>query len=833
MIFGNTISLLLLLLLIPLVWIWKKSLVDQDRRMMRLSLLCRILAFTALVVALCRPYWPQESKDQHVIYLVDGSQSIDPTALSKVPDWIRESQSTLHGNDTSEIILFAGSVRQVSLEELEEFSELVKTGTTEGEFRAASCIAESMAAIRFFYPSDKGKRLVVLSDGVETGAAVEDTLTTLEQEGVEVFYHDVDALSEAEVVAVSLESASSFAYQGEVTRLTGQIQSNVDQRVKARLLNRGVVVLQESIALQAGQRQSVLFDVELSTPGQNLWTLEVEPEADFFSSNNSVSTVIKVKGMPRYLVLHEQEKLMSPLTRAMKKQGIILDVRGEFGLPQSLGELLAYDGVILADVSATSFSMTQMVNLQRYVTDFGGGLLMLGSENSFGLGGYYKSPVEEVLPLTSRYEKEKQKPSLAMVLVIDKSGSMSGAPIELARASAIATAELLSAHDQIAILGFSGEAHLICDLTSASDQATIQNAISGLDAGGGTNLYPAMLEGRRILQQAAAKVKHMIILSDGQTSGTGYEALAQEMASEMMTVSTVALGQGAAKDLMKVIAQEGGGRYYETEDAEKMPQIFTQETMKASRSAIKEDFFNTIVVGDHPMLNGFEKVELPFILGYVMARPKPTAQVLMAAETGDPLFAVSRFGLGMGAAYTSDLTEKWGGEWLAMSQGAQFWAQALRSIARKEESSGLSAELVMTQHEGIVNIKRRDESGQTVEEVPWDIMVSGRSGGRIPASIKQTGLGTYQLRFPIQKQDAIDIRLHDELAGLTKSLHWRRDYPAEYTLSGDQDAALCALPTPDKMMEGGQPADVYQSRAWLFVILGILFYLTGLVLRRL
>src|SRR5690606_17270890 len=122
---------------------------------------------------------------------------------------------------------------------------------------------------------------------------------------------------------------------------------------------------------------------------------------------------------------------------------------------------------------------------KQYVIDLGGGLMMLGSENSFGLGGYYKTPVEEVLPLVSRFEKEKEKPSLAMVLVIDKSGSMDGLPIQLARQAAKAAVELLSARDSIAVVGFDDQAQVVCEMTSAADGETVQAAIDSLQAGGG------------------------------------------------------------------------------------------------------------------------------------------------------------------------------------------------------------------------------------------------------------------------------------------------------------------------------------------------------------
>ena len=351
---------------------------------------------------------------------------------------------------------------------------------------------------------------------------------------------------------------------------------------------------------------------------------------------------------------------MRPLARAMKQQGIELDVRGPMGLPDSLEEVLAFDAVVLADLPATYLSPRQMDMVKRYVVDFGGGLMMLGSENSFGLGGYFKTPVEEVLPLVSRFEKEKEKPSLAMVLVIDKSGSMDGAPIALARQAAKAAVELLSQRDQIGVVGFDGQPILVSELRSAGDVDAIHAAIDSLQAGGGTYMYPAMVQARDMLELAAAKIRHMIVLSDGHTQPADHHSLAQESADAGITVSTVALG-GADKQLLATLAEIGQGRYYETDDPSNVPQIFTKETMQASKSAIKEDLYGAVQTGDHAVLAGFSDSDLPFSLGYVMTEAKPTAQLLLATETGDPLLAVGRYGLGTGLAYTSDLTERWGG----------------------------------------------------------------------------------------------------------------------------------------------------------------------------
>ena len=182
-------------------------------------------------------------------------------------------------------------------------------------------------------------------------------------------------------------------------------------------------------------------------------------------------------------------------------------------------------------------------------------------------------------------------------------------------------------------------------------------------------------------------------MTDGQTDASNLVELSQEMGDIGITVSTVALGSGAAGELLSEMAMAGKGRYYEAADAQEVPQIFTRETMQASRSAIKEDLYACAAVTDHPMITGYESIEFPFVLGYVMTKAKPTAQVLLAVESGDPLLAVGRFGLGFGVAYTADLTERWGGEWLAWDGFGSFWAQVLRGSLKKEDAIGLATNL--------------------------------------------------------------------------------------------------------------------------------------------
>ncbi len=338
-------------------------------------------------------------------------------------------------------------------------------------------------------------------------------------------------------------------------------------------------------------------------------------------------------------------------------------------------------------------------------------------------------------------EKEKEKPSLALALVIDKSGSIQGLPIELARQAAKASVEVLSARDQIGVIGFDGQPQIISELRPASESEAIQSAIDSIAADGGTNVDMGMVAGKDMLDNATAKIKYMIVMTDGQTGAADFHGLVQAMTENGITVSSVALGTSAARELLAMIAELGRGRYYETVDPATVPQIFTKETMKASRSAIKEDLYSTLITGDHAMLSGYREEDLPFSLGYVMTEPKSTSQVLLSADTGDLLLAMGRYGLGTGLAYTSDLSEKWGAEWLAWEECGKFWAQVFRAIFRKAFTRGLEITETIDDDLWRIQMIRRDPNRDPVNNVSWDAQATDALGNNINVPVRQVGLG--------------------------------------------------------------------------------------------
>ncbi len=816
------------------LFVWRRSLVDRSPARRWLAHGLRLLGAVCLIVALCRPYWLSDSDRLHVVHLVDVSESVDPEAIRGAAAEIDTADAALRGTDRSSVLSFGSRLAATDSKKLRELADEAAAGTADSTVRNSTKLAEALLGSRLAFDAGMARRLVVFSDGSSTTPGVEAAIRTLRGEGVDLCFKPMAGLRRAEAALVALEPMARVAYRGEIVRMRLRMRANEAMKGTVRILHGGVAVTSAPVKLEAGKETSVVLDVEMTSTGESRWEAELQPEKDWFPVNNKVATTITVKGEPRLLALHRDTKQLRPLARALKKQGLELELRGERGLPDTMAELLAFDAVVIADVPATAMSPRQMELLRRYVSDFGGGLAMLGSENSFGLGGYFRTPVEEALPLTSRYEKEKQKPSLAMALVIDKSGSMGGQPIALARASAKAAAELLGAQDQIAVVGFDSETRVILNMTSAADRGTVMNSIDSLQADGGTDAYPGMVKGRELLQNAVAKVKHMIVLSDGQTPDNDFSGLVRDMRAQGMTVSSVSLGAGAAKEVMQLIAREGGGRYYETEDPATMPQIFTKETMQASRSAIKEDLFASVVTGDHPVLSGYAKTQFPYVLGYVMTQAKPTANLLLAAETGDPLLAICRYGLGTGLCWTSDLSEKWGGEWLGWGNGGAFWAQIFRGIVRKEQSTGLSATGLVERERWLVSVTRRDEQDRPVDRVKWDVRAIDANGADVPVGIRQTGVGRYEASVSLAGHERVNLSLRDTDHSLMKTLGWQRDYPAEYRLDGEPDAALAALRrfVPEKVRDDLPGSPVYQDIAHWFVYAGFAFLIGGIAARR-
>lgn len=346
-------------------------------------------------------------------------------------------------------------------------------------------------------------------------------------------------------------------------------------------------------------------------------------------------------------------------------------------------------------------------------------------------------------------------------------------------------------------------------------------------------MYPGIETAYTMLQTVTAKIKHVIVLSDGQSAPADHQGLVAQMSQADITVSTIALGQ-ADRVLLASLAEIGRGRYYETNDPSQIPQIFTKDTLETSRTAIKEDLFHQIQTSDHPLLSGFDQTALPVIFGHVMTHVKPATQLLLVTHAGDPLMAVSRHGLGTTLAYTSDVTDKWGSQWLTWHHFGRFWSQALRGILRRQSSEGLFIQQDQQRDRWTLDITRLDDIGQPVSGVAFRTQLVDDSGLSNPGPVEEIGLGRYRLVIPIENTDAMSLRLDDPDHHQSTVLHYNRPYPREYNLASKVDPSLAAVPSlhPAAIRDNVIPATTRRPVSHVCYLLALLAMLTGLLFRR-
>jgi uncharacterized membrane protein len=352
--------------------------------------------------------------------------------------------------------------------------------------------------------------------------------------------------------------------------------------------------------------------------------------------------------------------------------------------------------LVLDNVPAFQLSHAKMENIEKYVRDLGGGLFVIGGSQSYGAGGYFRTPLERILPVEMRPPARLDLPHVALLFVIDKSGSMgAGAEgstkLDLAKAAAVAAADIMNPTDQIGILAFDAGWDWALPFQAVGKGEWINDKLAALQSDGGTDLYKALMEASRAMIGKEAAIKHVIVLSDGLTDKADFQSLVQQMAGAGVTVSTVSVGNDADVKLMAEIARAGKGRGYVALDPETIPQIFTTETLLISRDLLIEKTVRPRLAAPLGPLRGFAQAGLPALRGYVLTYPKQRAEMLMTAGE-DPLLAGWRYGLGRVMAFTSDLSGRWGKEWVAWQGLPQWTGQLARDTMRKIVDAPMRAE---------------------------------------------------------------------------------------------------------------------------------------------
>jgi Ca-activated chloride channel family protein len=325
--------------------------------------------------------------------------------------------------------------------------------------------------------------------------------------------------------------------------------------VEIRLQRDGEPIVKATARIAAGED---VLRIREKAPGPGLHRYDVaitalDPRLDEAPEDNQGSAFVRVRGQAAALVLEGEAGKGAFVARALAESAFRVEEATGAGVPADLGGLAGYDLVILSDIRAADLSPGQIEALASYVRDLGGGLMLLGGDRGMGPGGYGRTPVEEVSPVSFDLKQEQRRGSLAEVIGIDISGSMGVSvgghtKLELANEAAARSAALLGPGDRLGVEHVDTDVHWSVPLGPLTDKAAVDRAIRGVGVGGGGIYVDITLDaGYAALAKETANLKHMLLFADGSDAErmTGCEPKVSDAYRRGITTSVVALGDGS------------------------------------------------------------------------------------------------------------------------------------------------------------------------------------------------------------------------------------------------------------------------------------------------
>jgi len=716
------------------------------------------------------------------IFVVDVSESVPDEVLEQAHAHVQEVYDQRGPNADMRVVTFSkrprmlpiGAGGQVPLftrhpESELDGTELAATEEEGGRLRADSVNQHTniQDALRYAYslfPADHVKRIVLISDGNQTEGDLLGEAYNARTYGVRLYAKHFPFEPRPEVMIRSLSIRDRDALRvGKPFEIELELFSTYATEARFNVWQGEFKEAHNSKTVEVPQGESFLtFVSEPFNPGPVLYRIEMTPQGpDHYAGNNVFRERLIIEGKPRILYVEGNPRSAHFLQRALEGfgestgQNFIVEVRPPGGLPTTMEDILGFDAVILSDTpmqatgGRTNVSAQNMKILDDYVRRHGGGFIAIGGEQAFGLGGYTGTPIERMLPVSFDADMKRDHPSLALALLIDKSGSMEGMKMELAKDAAKAVVEVLGKDDRIMVIGFDDRPSAYVPLTRATNRTQILDRISRIRAGGGTVIQSALEMAYLELVVAPARIKHVILMTDGIAPYGSISDLVRQMNNDLITVSTVGVGSDADMVLLNMIANYGKGRSYFTNDWYSVPRIFLQETSLVTQNAIVEEPFVPRVAKSHAMVSGFSGA--PDLLGYVTTKRKDGAEVLLVnGRHNDPILATWRWGTGRTTVFTSDAKNRWASGWVASRTFfPRFWAQVVRETMRRKDQTFFDLSATLQHGRGHITVDAIDVNDNFINGLHSEVKVTPPESEPFVVTLAQTAPGLYEGSFEL------------------------------------------------------------------------------------
>jgi Ca-activated chloride channel family protein len=760
---------LLFWVLVPGIWLLinRSHLKNRNRR--RRILIGGLRTGLILVVglALSDPRIRKGSDRVNLFFCEDVSESVrgrkdsaDPRkeGESKITRFMRRAATGIGEEDLAGLIVF-GEEPSLEIALKRDFDPAPIRSHVDAHF---TNIYEALQLAIGKLPTEGKNRIILFSDGNQNMEDAVEMAYVARALGIEIYPVPLDSrLDENEVLTENIITPPTVPLETPFN-IGIVVRSRKETQADLILMRNGNPINSQVVTLKAGKNVFRFVD-SINERGLYLYKAIVNAPEDSFPQNNEGFSFTQGTRKSEILYLAGESGRTGFLTQALLLQGIKVEQKKVEDLQPSIHGFLDYSAIILDNVSGQVLPIGVMGSIERYVKDMGGGLIMIGGDKSFGAGRYLKTPVEKALPVFMDVPTALELPGLCLILVIDKSHSMSGditskKKLEGAKLAAFSTVEMLNPMDRVGILAFDTKFQWVVPITEAKERRKIANHLSILEADGGTDLYPALEETFKVLNGVSAAKKHVIVLSDGLTTQADFHTLIRDLKSAQITVSTVALGKDSDRSLLKSIAQWGGGRSYYTDNAANLPRIFVGETDMATRTAILERAIKPFGALEGEILEGIPMDDLPMIQGLVITYPKPGARILIDTEEG-PLLAAWTYGLGRSVAFTSDFTGRWGKDWIQWNYFGTFIAQMVKWAQRKESPRDITVQISDKEGGGTFTIDVTDDQNRFVNNLKLKLKVLFPSKTDQSIDLDQVAPGRYNGSFAAKEKGAYYLSL--------------------------------------------------------------------------
>jgi uncharacterized membrane protein/uncharacterized protein YegL len=612
-------------------------------------------------------------------------------------------------------------------------------------YQGATNLERALEQSQLALDPDRVKRLVLFTDGNQTQGEVWRAVPQLLAQGVRVFAFAATPQSRTDAWIEAMDLPDNVR-RDEPVVVTLRVFSQQRAPARVRLSAPGQPPIVRQAALEAGEN-NVAVPLRLHRIGAVTLSALVQAQGDAMPENDRLEQAVWVSPRPRILYAEGQPQSARYLHDALEREGLEVVAVGPDAVPASGAVLDLFDAVILSDLSPGALDSERMQALHRYVQERGGGLIFASGENTYGENGFSGTQLEKVLPV--EFKSEEKRKDLALVLCLDRSYSMKGRLIALAKAGARAALDLLEEQHYFGVIVFDSQAHEAVPLELVRSKRRAEDLINRIEASGQTNIYPALASAWRQLQNHPAKRKHVIVLSDGDTAPADFDRLLKRMQEAKITVSTVTIGRTGSPELMAKIASLGGGKAYVAEELEQVPQLFVEDTRSVSQTALIEEPFRPVIKRKIEALQGLDFAAAPPLLGFASTKPKEGAEVFLATAAQSPILVRWQYGLGRTVLFASDVKNRWAAEWLRWDGYGKFWAQLVRETLRRETAEQVVFRVARDGEEAKISLRLMTQRGAWRNMLSPRVLAIEPDGSTQTVPLRQTGPGYYAASLPV------------------------------------------------------------------------------------